>query len=194
MFVLLERKCPAKWTSQDIPPWFQFEANVYIPFKVHEVCKTLIKIVYIYRGIWCHTRPCVKTQSNGPCVGSNGPCVGSNGPCVGSNGHCVGSNGPCEQWTLCREQWTLCREQWTLCREQWTLCRELWTLCREHVNRNTVHARSALLTSWLSESGVLTKRDMQNMQSGGGGGARTGIENLCSTVDGCRQNESPNSW
>ncbi len=43
--------------------------------------------------------------------------------------------------------------------------REQWTLCREHVNRNTVHAWSALLTSWLSESGVLTKRDMQNMQS-----------------------------
>ncbi len=75
-----------------------------------------------------------------------------------------------EQWTLCREQWTLCREQWTLCREQWTLCREQWTLCREHVNRNTVHAWSALLTSWLSESGVLTKRDMQNMQSGGARG------------------------
>ncbi len=35
MFVLLERKCPAKWTSQDIPPWFQFETIVYIPFKVH---------------------------------------------------------------------------------------------------------------------------------------------------------------
>ncbi len=35
MFVLFERKCPAKWTSHDIPPWFQFEANVYIPFKVH---------------------------------------------------------------------------------------------------------------------------------------------------------------
>ncbi len=35
MFVLLERKCSAKWTSQDIPLWFQFEANVYIPFKVH---------------------------------------------------------------------------------------------------------------------------------------------------------------
>ncbi len=35
MFVLFERKCPAKWTSQDIPPWFQFEANVYIPFKMH---------------------------------------------------------------------------------------------------------------------------------------------------------------
>ncbi len=29
--------------------------------------------------------------------------------------------------------------------------REQWTLCREHVNRNTVHAWSALLTSWLSE-------------------------------------------
>ncbi len=35
MFVLFERKCPAKWTSHDIPPWFQFEANVYIQFKVH---------------------------------------------------------------------------------------------------------------------------------------------------------------
>ncbi len=55
--------------------------------------------------------------------------------------------------------------------------REQWTLCRDHVNRNTVHARSSLLTSRLSESGVLTKRDMQNMQSGGG--ARTGIENRC---------------
>ncbi len=29
--------------------------------KCSEVCKTWIKIVYIYRGIWCHTRPCVKT-------------------------------------------------------------------------------------------------------------------------------------
>ncbi len=29
--------------------------------KCIEVCKTWIKIVYIYRGIWCHTRPCVKT-------------------------------------------------------------------------------------------------------------------------------------
>ncbi len=28
-FVLFERKCPAKWTSHDIPPWFQFEANVF---------------------------------------------------------------------------------------------------------------------------------------------------------------------
>ncbi len=31
--------------------------------------------------------------------------------------------------------------------------REQWTLCREHVNQNTVHAWSALLTSWLSEYG-----------------------------------------
>ncbi len=29
--------------------------------KCIEVCKTWIKIVYIYRGIRCHTRPCVKT-------------------------------------------------------------------------------------------------------------------------------------
>ncbi len=29
--------------------------------KCIEVCKTWIKIVYIYRSIWCHTRPCVKT-------------------------------------------------------------------------------------------------------------------------------------
>ncbi len=28
--------------------------------KCIEVCKTWIKIVYIYRCIWCHTRPCVK--------------------------------------------------------------------------------------------------------------------------------------
>ncbi len=51
--------------------------------------------------------------------------------------------------------------------------REQWTLCREHVNRNTVHARSSLLMSWLSESGVFIKRDMQNMQNRGG--MRTGI-------------------
>ncbi len=44
--------------------------------------------------------------------------------------------------------------------------REQWTLCRDHVNRNTVHARSTLLTSRLSESGVLTRRVMQNMQGG----------------------------
>ncbi len=38
------------------------------------------------------------------------------------------------------------------------------TLCREHINRNTVNARSSLLTSWLSDSGVLTKRKMLNMR------------------------------
>ncbi len=46
------------------------------------------------------------------------------------------------------------------------------TVYREHVNWNTVQARSTLLMSWLSESGVLTfKRDMQKMRGG------TGIEN-----------------
>ncbi len=125
MFVLFERKCPAKWTSQDIPPWFQFEANVYIPFKV---CKTWIKIVYIYRGIWCHTRPCVKTlRSANPWMNvpkwsklqriSPAQGEGSNGPCVGS-----------------------------------------------------ISIGTQFITTWLSESGVLTKRDMQNMQSGGRGG------------------------
>ncbi len=54
--------------------------------------------------------------------------------------------------------------------------REQRTRCRDHINQNTVHARSSLLTSWLSESGVLTKRDMQNMRAGGGG-PRTGIGN-----------------
>ncbi len=44
---------------------------------------------------------------------------------------------------------------------------EQWTLCRDHINQNTVHAHSSLLMSWLSESGVLTERDMQNMQSRG---------------------------
>ncbi len=47
--------------------------------------------------------------------------------------------------------------------------RKQWTLCRNHIKRNTVHARSSLLMSWLSESGVLTKRDMQNGGGGGGG-------------------------
>ncbi len=37
-------------------------------------------------------------------------------------------------------------------------------LCREHANRNTVHTRRSLLMSWLSDSGVLIKIDMQNMQ------------------------------
>ncbi len=37
-FVLFDRKCPAKWTSQDIPPSFQFEASVYVPFKGQLKC------------------------------------------------------------------------------------------------------------------------------------------------------------
>ncbi len=76
------------------------------------------------------------------------------------------------------------REQWTLCREQWTLCREQWTLCREHVNRNTVHAWSALLTSLIIWIRCVNKeRHAKHAErgggGGGGGGARTGIENLC---------------
>ncbi len=91
---LFEHKCPAKWTSQDILPWFQFEANIYIPFKV-EVCETWIKFLYIYRGVWCHTCPCVKTlRSANPWMNvlkwsklqQIFPAQG-----VGNNGHCVGS-------------------------------------------------------------------------------------------------------
>ncbi len=47
----------------------------------------------------------------------------------------------------------------------------------EKVNRNAVHARSSLLTSWLSESVGITKRDMQNMQSGGARGLE--LETTC---------------
>ncbi len=106
-----------------------------------------------------------------PCREQWTPCREQWTPCREQWTPCREQWTPCrEQWTPCREQWTPCREQWTPCRDQWTPCREQWTLCRERVNRNTVHARSALLTSWLSESGVLTKRDMQNMQSGGARG------------------------
>ncbi len=63
--------------------------------KCIKVCKTWIQIVYIYRGIWCHTRPCVKTLSSAnPWMNvlkwsklqriSPAQGVGSNGPCVGS--------------------------------------------------------------------------------------------------------------
>ncbi len=34
MFVLFDFKFPMKWTSH-IPPWFQFESNIYVPFKGH---------------------------------------------------------------------------------------------------------------------------------------------------------------
>ncbi len=107
------------------------------------------------------------------------PCSGSREqwtPCREQWTPCREQWTPCrEQWTPCREQWTPCREQWTPCREQWTPCREQWTQCREHVNPNTVHAQSALQTSWLSESGVNKERHAKYAERGG---ARTGIENL----------------
>ncbi len=37
---------------------------------------------------------------------------------------------------------------------------------REHVNWNTVHARSSLLTNWLSESGVLTSETCKICRTG----------------------------
>ncbi len=58
MFVLFERKCPAKWTLQDISSWFQFEVNVFHS-KCIEVCEMWIKIVYV-RGIRCHIHLCLK--------------------------------------------------------------------------------------------------------------------------------------
>ncbi len=39
--------------------------------------------------------------------------------------------------------------------------------CVGSMSIGTVHAHSSLPTSWLSDSDLLTKRDMQNMQSGG---------------------------
>ncbi len=60
-FVIFESKCPAKWTSQDIPPWFQFEANVYVPYKVHwSVWDVNLNCIYL-QSVLSHTRPCVKT-------------------------------------------------------------------------------------------------------------------------------------
>ncbi len=54
-FVLFDRKCPAKWTSQDIPPLFQFEASVYVPFKGIEVCETWnLNWIYLQRYILSH--------------------------------------------------------------------------------------------------------------------------------------------
>ncbi len=43
-------KCPAKWTSQDIPPIFQFEANAYIPLKEHRsVRDENLNLIYLQR-------------------------------------------------------------------------------------------------------------------------------------------------
>ncbi len=38
-FVVFKSKCPAKCTSQDIPPWFQFEAIVYTVYSIQSVLK-----------------------------------------------------------------------------------------------------------------------------------------------------------
>ncbi len=65
-FVLFNRKCPAKWTSQDIPPSFQFEASVYVPFKGHwSVRDVNLNWIYLQRYILSHFtskfRLCVMT-------------------------------------------------------------------------------------------------------------------------------------
>ncbi len=58
-FVLFERKCPAKWTSQDIPPWFLFEANVYVAFKVHWSVRDVNLIcIYLQRYVMSHSSAC----------------------------------------------------------------------------------------------------------------------------------------
>ncbi len=56
-FVLFECKIPAKWTSLDIPPWFQFEANVYVPCKVHWIGRNMnLNCIYLQRYIFTHVR------------------------------------------------------------------------------------------------------------------------------------------
>ncbi len=135
-FVLFERKCPAKWTSHDIPPWFQFEYSIHSALK----CARREFKLYIFTDVsymMSHSsvrKDVAQRKSMNEC--SEVKLTSADFPCWGS--------------------------------------REQWTLCREHVNRNTVHSWSALLTSWLSESGVLTKRHEKYVERWG---ARTGIEN-----------------
>ncbi len=52
------------------------------------------------------------------------------------------------------------------CKHQWIFPAQGVGSNEHFVGRtqNTVHARSSLLTSWLSDSGVLTKRNKQNRQ------------------------------
>ncbi len=125
-FVLFDRKCPKKWTSLDIPPWFQFETSVYVPFRGHWSMQDVnLNCIYLQRyickfGLWVKSLRSANPWMN------------------------------VLKWSKLRSPCSGSKEQ--------------WTLCREHVNRNTVHARSALLTSWLYESGVLTKRDMRNIR------------------------------
>ncbi len=134
-FVLFERKCPAKWTSPDIPPWFRCICSIQRALKYarREFKLYLFTELYdVYEDAagsgaspWINVPKWSKLQRISPAQG------------VGSNKHCVGI-----------------------------------------ISIRTVHARSSLLTSWLSESGVLTKQDMQNMQSVGG----TGIGKRCSKM------------
>ncbi len=118
MFVLLERKCPAKWTSgysSMIPvrseriysihsalKCARRELKLYIFTEVYDVtlvrawrrCAAQIHEWMFWNKVNFSGFPCSGSRSNGPRVGSNGPRVGSNGPRVGSNGPRVGSNGP----------------------------------------------------------------------------------------------------
>ncbi len=95
MFVLFERKCPAKWTSQDIPPGFQFEANVYIPFKVHiSVRDVNLNCIYLQRYMISHSsvrEDVAQRKSMNEC--SEVKQTSTDFPCSVSR----------EQWTLCRK-------------------------------------------------------------------------------------------
>ncbi len=56
MFVPFVCKCTAKCTSQYMLPWFQFEANVYIPFKVHwSVQDVNSNCIYLQRYMMSHS-------------------------------------------------------------------------------------------------------------------------------------------
>ncbi len=122
-----------------------------------EVCEMWIKIVFIYRGILCHTlhfssrfRLCVcsanlwknvlkwgKLQRISPAQG------------IGSSGHCVGT-----MHNLRRHE----------IYSRWHLS------TTDHVNQNTVHAQSSLPTSWC----VNKERHAKYAERGY---ARNGIEN-----------------
>ncbi len=52
MFVLFERKCPAKWTSQDIPPWFQFESELIYSIQSAFKCARCELKLYIFTEVY----------------------------------------------------------------------------------------------------------------------------------------------
>jgi len=123
-FVLFEHKCPAKWTLQDSSSKWTYMFHS----KCTQMCEMLIYIVFIHRGIWCHTCPCVKMlHSTNPWMNvpkwsklqQISPAQG-----VGSNGHCVGTiweHSSCTErtsneliiWIRCvnKESHTKCAEQ-----------------------------------------------------------------------------------